>query len=198
MTFRLCPSPCVTDPSASASLEAGRPVLPPWSLPPPFEGCDRSVKVVGVHGVGSREAPPPSSLQLKGGERGGAARALASAGAGDSATSSFPGEGVAGSSRSQQESLVLPDPDPVASSSSRRGDRRSCLAGRGETTGDRSHSSRLAPPRGRASREERRCARSREVAHDWSRVSALAPRTVRGRVDKSALAVIRHAPLLPV
>ena len=82
---------------------------------PPSEGCDCSGEVEGVHSVGSREVPPPSSLQSKEwGEGGGgtAMRALASAGAGDSATSSLLGEGVAGSSRSQ-ESLVLADPDPV-------------------------------------------------------------------------------------
>ena len=42
----------------------------------------------------------------------------------------FRGEWVAGSSRSQ-ESLVLADPDPVGSSSSPRGDCRSCSGGRG-------------------------------------------------------------------
>ena len=66
-------------------------------------------------GVGSREVSPPPSLRSVGGEGGCAARALASAGAGDSAASSLPGEGVAGSLRSQ-ESFVLADPDPVASS----------------------------------------------------------------------------------
>ena len=62
---------------------------------------------------------------------GGTARALTSVGAGDSAASSLPGEGIAGSSRSQ-ESLVLAYPDPVASSRSPRGDRRSHLGGRGD------------------------------------------------------------------
>ena len=111
---------------------------------------------------------PPPSVRWKG--RGGAV-ALASAGAGNSAASSLPGVGVARSSRSQ-ESLVLADPDPVASSSPPGGDHRSCSGGRGSSTGDRSHSSRLSSPRGRASREERRCARSRSRgAHAWSRES---------------------------
>ena len=84
--------------------------------------------------------------------------ALASAGAGDSAASALPGEGVAGSSR-PQESLVLadPDPDPVTSSSSPGGDRRSRSRWRGNSTRDRS---RLSPPRVRAFREEHCCARS--------------------------------------
>ena len=96
--------------------------------------------------MGSRELPPPSSLLLKGGAGEGAAGALASAGAGNSAASSLTGEGVAGSSRSQK-SRVLADPDPVASSSSPRGDCRSRSGGRGDSTGDHSRwrSSRLSP-----------------------------------------------------
>ena len=111
-------------------------------------------------------------------------------------------EGVAGSSLSQ-ESLVLADPDPVASSSSPRGDRQSRSGGRGDSTGDhsRSRSSRFSPPQGRASREERRCARSRSrgggLVTGLER-HALIPRTVRGRVDENAVAVNRHAPLLPL
>ena len=170
----LPPASPTPPPSVLASSEAGRPALPPRSLPPPSEGRDRSGEVEGVHCVGSREAPTPSSLQSKEGVGGGAARALASAGAGDLATSSLPGEGVAGSSCSQ-ESLVLADPDPVAFSSSSRGDRRSHSGGKGDSTGDRSrsHSSRLSPPRGRASREERRCARFRSRgAGDWYRASS--------------------------
>ena len=97
-------------------------------------------------------------------------RALASAGASDSAVSSFPGVGVAGSSCSQ-ESLVLADPDPVVSSSPPGGDHRSCSGGREGFAGDRfrSRSSRLSPSRGRDSREEHRCARSRSRgARAWS------------------------------
>ena len=47
-------------PSASASLEAGRLVLPPRSLPPPSEGRDRSGELEGVLRVGFREVSPPS------------------------------------------------------------------------------------------------------------------------------------------
>ena len=67
----------------------------------------------------ARSPLPPPSVQWWGGE---AARALASAGAGDSAASSLLREGVAGSSHSQ-EALVLTDPFSVASSRSPGGDR---------------------------------------------------------------------------
>ena len=113
MPFRLLSSHCVSDPSASASSEAGLPVLPPQSLLTPSEGRDHSGEV-GVPHVGSCEVspPPPSVLGFGGG--GGITRALASAGAGNSAAYFLPWEGVAGSSRSQ-ESLVLADPLPVQS-----------------------------------------------------------------------------------
>ena len=103
----------------------------------------------GVLRVGSREVSPPSVRREERGDGGGVARALASVGVGDSAASSLPGEGVAGLSHAQ-ESLVLADPDPVASSSPPGGDRRSRSGGRGDSTGDRSssRSSRLSPPRG--------------------------------------------------
>ena len=144
----LPPAPQTPLPTASTSLEAGRPALPPRSLPPP-EGRDRSGVVEGVHCVGSREAPLPLPFSRRK-ERGEVPRGpwllrvrvtwL---------LPPFPGEGVVGSS-SSQESLVLADPDPVASSSSPRGDRWSRLGGRGDSTGDlsRSRSSRLSPPRG--------------------------------------------------
>ena len=182
-------------PSAPASSEAGCPALSPWSLPQPSEGRDRSVEVEGVLRVGSREVSPPPSLRSVGGEGEGecAARALASAG--DSAASSLPGEGVAGLSRSQ-ESLVLADPIPVASSSPPGSDRRSRCGGKGGSTGDRSRSrsSRLSPPWGRASREEHLGARSRyRGASVWSWESRS-----RSTMDESALAVTCHAPLLPV
>ena len=108
--------------------------------------------VEGVLCVGSHE------VSGGGGGAWASARALVSAGAGDSAASSLPGVGVAGSSRSQ-ESLVLADPDPVVSSSPPGGDRRSRTGGRGGSTGDRSRScsSRLFPPRDRASREVSLC-----------------------------------------
>ena len=114
---------------------------------------------------GFSRGPPslfPSVEGRMGGGGVGTVRALASVGADDSATSSLPGEGVAGSSRSQ-ESFVLADPDLVASSSSPKGDRRSRSGGRRDSTRDRSRSrsSRLSPPRGRAFREEHRCAHSR-------------------------------------
>ena len=67
--------------------------------------------------MGFRKAPPPSSLSLEGGAGGSAASALASGGARDSAASSLTGGGVAGSLLFQ-ESLVIADPVPVASSSS--------------------------------------------------------------------------------
>ena len=54
-------------PSASASLEAGRPALPPRSLPPPSEGRDCLGEVEDVPLVGSREvSPPPPSVQGEG------------------------------------------------------------------------------------------------------------------------------------
>ena len=87
----LPPASQTPPPSASASSEAGRPVLPPQSLPPPSEGRDCSGEVEGVHRVGSCEVPLPSSLHSMGGEGGGAARGLASVGAGNSAASSLPG-----------------------------------------------------------------------------------------------------------
>ena len=159
----LPPASQTPPPPASSSLEAGCSAPPPRSLPPPSEGRDRSRGggVEGVFRVG--EVPPPSSLS-KGGEGRSTAGALASAGVGDSATSSLPGEGVAGSSRSQ-ESLMLDDPVLVASSSSPGRDRRSRSRARGDSTGDcsRSHSSRLSPPRGRDAREGHRgaCPQSR-------------------------------------
>ena len=54
----------------SESSEAGRPALPPWSLPPPSERRDRLGEVEGVLHVGSREVSPPPSLRSVGGERG--------------------------------------------------------------------------------------------------------------------------------
>ena len=103
------------------------PCASPLVTPPPSEGREHSGEVEGVSRVVSCEVPPPSSLH----SGGGAVRALASAGMGDSAASSLPGEGVAGSSHSQ-ESLVLADSDPVASSSSPGGDCRSRSGGRGD------------------------------------------------------------------
>ena len=100
--------------------------------------------------MGSREAPPPSSLSLEGGAGRSVASALASGGARDSAASSLTGSGVLGSSLSQ-ESLVIADPVPVISSSSPARGRRSRSRERVDTTGDRSRSSRLSPPRGRDS-----------------------------------------------
>ena len=83
-----------------------------------------------------------------------------------SAASSLPGVGVGGSSRSQ-ESPVLTDLSPVASSVSAGRDRWSRSREIGGSTGDRSHScsSCLSPSRGRDSREGLRCAcsRSREL-----------------------------------
>ena len=64
-------------------------------------------------------------------------------GVSDSAASSLPGVGVAGSSRSQ-ESPVLADPSPVASSVSAGRDCRSHTREIGGSTGDRSRSSRLS------------------------------------------------------
>ena len=96
---------------------------------------------------------------------------------------------------------MLADPDLVASSSLPGNVRRSRSRGRGETAGDRSRSrsSRLSPPRGRDSCEERRCARSRSRgARAWSRESRSRSTDVRVHMDKSALAVTRHSPLLPM
>ena len=80
---------------------------------------------------------------MGGGREGAGASASAGAGEGNSAASSLPGEGVAGSSRSQ-EFFVLADPVPVASSSSPGGDRQSCSWGRGDSTGGCSHFSSLS------------------------------------------------------
>ena len=101
-------------------------------------------------------------------------RASASAGASDSAASTLPEVGVAGSSRSQ-ESLGLADPSPVDSSVSASGDRRSSSREIGGSIGDRSLSSRLSPSRGRDSCEGRHCARS------WSRGSCDQSRESRSR-----------------
>ena len=56
---------------------------------------------------------------------------------------------------------MLADPSPVASSVSAGRDHRSRFREIGESTGDRSHSSRSSSSRGRDSREVQRCARSR-------------------------------------
>ena len=114
----------------------------------------------GVPRVGSREVSPPPSRRSVGEEKGDAAGASASAGAGDSAASTLPRVGVAGSSCSQ-ESLVLADPSPVDSFVSAGGDRQSPSREIGGFTGDRSRAARLSPSRDRDSREERRSARSR-------------------------------------
>ena len=57
-------------PSASASSEAGRPALPPRSLPPPSEWRARLGEVEGVLRVGSLKVSPPPSLRSVGGEGG--------------------------------------------------------------------------------------------------------------------------------
>ena len=126
--------------------------------------------------------------------------ALASAGVGDSAASSLPGEGVVGSSHSQ-ESLVLDDSVPVASSSSPGCDCQSRLRGRGNSTRNRSssRSSCLSPlgvrilVRGIAVP-----ALGLEVIVPCLGSCALAPLTVCGRVDDSSLAVTLCDRLLPV
>ena len=143
---------------------------------------------------------PYPGVWWEGRGEGGAAGALASAGASDSAASSLPGVGVAGSSRSQ-ESFVLADPSPVDSSVSAGGDRRSPLA-------------RLASLRGTAPAHALPVHLHRVVKMIVKSVAvptlglrgrvpglasrALAPRTVCGLVDESALAVTRHAPPLPM
>ena len=86
--------------------------------------------------MGSPLPPPAIRWERRGGR--GAARALASVSAGDSAVSSLTGVGVAGSSHSQ-ESLVLADPSLIASFVSARRDRRSRSREIGGSTGDRSH-----------------------------------------------------------
>ena len=108
--------------------------------------------------MGSRLLPPTVWWE----EGRGGARASVSAGAGDSAASSLMGVGVAGSSHSQ-ESPVLADPCPVASSVSAGRDRWSRSREIGEFTGgrSRSRSSRSSPSRARDSCEEHHCARSR-------------------------------------
>ena len=78
----LPPASQTPPPSVLASSE----VLPPPATPPsPSEGRGRSKEVEGVLRVGSREVSPSFSLHSAGGEggEGGAARALASAGAGN-------------------------------------------------------------------------------------------------------------------
>ena len=118
----------------------------------------------------------------------------------DSAASSLTGGGVAGSSLSQ-ESLVIADPFMVAPSSSPARGRRSQSRGRGNSTRDRSSlcSSRLSPPPplgvGILERSIVMPALGPEVTVTCR---APAPRTVRGLVDGSALAVSRPAPILPV
>ena len=112
--------------------------------------------------MGSRKAPPPPFLPLEGGERGSAAGALASGAVRDSAASSLTGGGIAVSSLSQ-ESFVIADPVPVASSCSPAHVHRSQSKGKGDSTGDCpcSRSYRLFPPRGQDSREEHHSACSR-------------------------------------
>ena len=132
---------------------------------------------------------------------GGCLRASASASASDSAASSLPGVGVAGSLHSQ-ESPVLAHPSPVASSVSAGCDHRSHSCEIGGSTGDfsRSRSSHLSLSRGQDSREGCRCAHSRSRgSRDRSCESlSLAPWTVRGLVDEVALAVTCPTPVLPV
>ena len=153
----LPPVPQTSPSSASSSSEAGLPAPPPLGLSPLLL---RGLTARGGGGGGfPREAPPPSSFS-EGGVGEIAVSALASGGARDSAASSFTGEGVAGSLLSQ-ESLVIADSVPVASSSSPTRGRRSQSRGRGDSTRDRSRSSRLSPPRGQDSREEHRSVRSR-------------------------------------
>ena len=102
------------------------------------------------HSVGERER-----------EKGGGG-VLASGVASDSAASSLPGVGVAGSSCSQ-ESLVLAAPSSVASSASADHDSqlRCCEVGGSIEDCSRSHSSRSFSSRGRDFCGERRCARLR-------------------------------------
>ena len=135
---------------------------PPQSLPPPSEG-----QPLGgdggclLHGFSQGLPSPLQPFDGRGEGGGGTARASDSAGASDSAAS-LPGVGVLGSSRSQ-DSLVLAGPSPVDFSVSAGGDRQShsCEVGGFTRACSRSRSSRLSPSRGRDSREERCCARSR-------------------------------------
>ena len=122
-------------------------------------------------------SPPPSSYSSVGG----APRVLASGGASDSAVSSLPGVGVAGSFRSQ-ESVVFAAPSSVASSASAERDRRSCSREVGGSTEDRYHSrsSWSSPSRGRDSCGEHRCAHSRS---GWSR--ALSRESCSRSTDRS-------------
>ena len=111
--------------------------------------------------VNSREvSSPPFHHSVGERERGGGV--LASGVASDSAASSLPGVGVAGSSCSQ-ESLVLAAPSSVASSASAERDSqlRCCEVGGSIEDCSRSRSSRSFPSRGRDSCGERRCARLR-------------------------------------
>ena len=164
--------------SASASSEAGRPAPPPRPPTPPSEGRGRSRESEGIPRVGSREvsSPPPPTVLW-----GGAPRVLASGGASDSAVSSLPGVGVAGSFRSQ-ESVVFAAPSSVASSASAERDHRSCSREVGGSTEDRyrSRSSWSSPSRGRDSCGEHRCAHSRS---GWSR--ALSRESCSRSTDRS-------------
>ena len=105
-----------------------------------------------------RSPPPPPAVRW---ERRGRGEVLASGGMSDSAASSLPGDGVAGSSHSQ-ELLVLAAPSSVASSVSAERGRQLCSHEIGKSTEDHScsRSSRSSPSRGRDSREESRRARS--------------------------------------
>ena len=184
-------------------LRLFRPAPPPRPPTPPSEGRGRSGESEGVPYVGSHEVSSPPSRCSVGEEGVGAPRGpRLLGGTSGSAASSLTGVGVTGSSCSQ-ESLVLADPSPVASSVSAGHDRRSRSREIREYTRGRSCScsSRSYPSRGRDSREGRRCARLRSGG--GGRVTGLAscalvPRTVCGLVDEGALAMTRHAPLLLV
>ena len=121
------------------------------------------------------------------------ARVSASGDVSDSAASSRPGVGVAGSSLCQ-ESLVLAAPSSIASSASAERDHQS-------TEG----LLRTAPALHDLPHEGEILVKSVivPVCGLGGRVTGLAshvlnPRTVRGLVDEGPLAGIRHAPLLPM
>ena len=125
--------------SASASSEAGRPPLVHLPLLQRGVAVRGSQRVAPAWVLMRSPLPPPAVWWERRGWGGSSARASASGGVSDSAASSLPGVGVAGYSR-LQESLVLANPSPVASSVSALCDHRSRSCESGESTGDHSRS----------------------------------------------------------
>ena len=183
-------APPTLPPSSLASLEARRPATLPRPLhthppPPSIRGRGHSGETEGV----TRGISSPSSRCSAGEEEGGATGAVALGGVGDSAASSPTGVAVAKSSCSQ-ESLVLAAPSLVASSVCAEHDLPRPVpthALHGLLPLEVSLLKGVVVP-----------VRSLGGQVTGLASHTLVPQTVRGLMDKGALTVTCHAPLLPV